>query len=507
MGRVFISYRHVGPDQGLAAHLAQALKAGGCDVFWDTDIQVGQRWAAVIEQELRASRFFVVLVSAESMRSDMVGREVRLAHELSRRPTEPVVLLPIRVAYTAALPYDLAGCLDPVQYTVWESDADTARVTTQIMAAIGKAEPLPQRTQHSDDAVQGLFDATEKRGAPLPAAELRFETGTVRLDSRFYLARPEDQFVLDQVRAPGGVTVIIKGVRQIGKSSLLARAAAAARQAGGRVLYLDFQLLGAGQLQDLDSLLRWMARRLYSELRPTTKPQDLWSADDGPKTNLSNYLEDVVLKPEPQPLVLLLDEVDRIFEQAAYRDDFFSLVRYWHNLRATRPEPWDRLNLVIAHSTEPSLWIQDLQQSPFNVGERFHLRDFTAAQVAELNRRYGEPLPAGDLPRLLALVGGHPFLLRQALFCLARHGWAFAELERQAADSDGPFGDHLKRYLFGLSRDTALCGSFKAILRSGACADESHFQRLSAVGLITGSDRASASARCQLYADYFRKHL
>jgi hypothetical protein len=273
------------------------------------------------------------------------------------------------------------------------------------------------------------------------------------------------------------------------------------------VLHLDFQLLEKNQLENLDSLLRWIARRLDAELEPTGKPQDYWSADDGPKLSLSTFLEQAILAPSLQPLVLLLDEVDRIFDKADYRDDFFSMVRYWHNQRATRPEPWDRLNLVIAHSTEPSLWIQDIHQSPFNVGERFHLQDFNAAQVADLDRRYGSPLPAADLPGLLTLLGGHPYLVRQAFYCLARHRWTFAELQRRAADSHGPFGDHLKRYVWGLSRDQALKDAFKAILRTGQCAEEAHFQRLSAVGLICGSERTTCRPRCQLYADYFRKHL
>lgn len=125
MSKVFVSYRHAEPDQTLARQLVEALETDGHGVFWDTDLQVGQRWAQEIERNLRASRFFIVLVSAESMRSDMVGREVRLAHELSRSSHDPLTLLPVRVAYTGALPYDLAACLDPVQYTLWQSEADT----------------------------------------------------------------------------------------------------------------------------------------------------------------------------------------------------------------------------------------------------------------------------------------------------------------------------------------------------------------------------------------------
>jgi hypothetical protein len=205
--------------------------------------------------------------------------------------------------------------------------------------------------------------------------------------------------------------------------------------------------------------------------------------------------------------VLLLDEVDIIVDKADYRDDFFSTVRYWHSQLAMHPEPWDRLNLVIAHWTEPSLWIRDIHRSPFNVGERCHLQDFNAAQVADLNDRYRTRLSDVELPGLMALVGGHPFLVRQALYCLARDHWSLAELKRRAGESDGPFGDHLKRYVLSLCQDQPLRDAFKSVLDAKGLLDENHFQRLKSAGLICGAERAEAAPRCQLYADYFRRHL
>src|SRR3989442_15818362 len=114
MSKVFVSYRHVDPDQHLARRVVEALGAAGHTVFWDTGHKVGQRWAEVIERNLCDSQVFVVLVSQESMRSDMVREEVRLAHEFSKRKEKPFATLPIRVAYLGKLPYDLAARLDPI---------------------------------------------------------------------------------------------------------------------------------------------------------------------------------------------------------------------------------------------------------------------------------------------------------------------------------------------------------------------------------------------------------
>jgi hypothetical protein len=115
---VFVSYRRTEPDQSVAKFLVETLEASGHGVFWDNRITVGQKWARVIDERIRDANFFVVLISAESMRSDMVREEIKLAYEMSRRPEAPLIILPIRAAYLGDLPYDLRAYLNPIQYVV-----------------------------------------------------------------------------------------------------------------------------------------------------------------------------------------------------------------------------------------------------------------------------------------------------------------------------------------------------------------------------------------------------
>jgi len=105
-----------------------------------------------------------------------------------------------------------------------------------------------------------------------------------------------------------------------------------------------------------------------------------------------------------------MDEVDRLFN-TDYRSDFFSMLRAWHNDRATS-DIWTNLDLALVTSTEPYQLIDDLNQSPFNVGEILNLEDFTPAQVAELNRRHDNPLTNEEERRLVEVLGGHPYLTR-----------------------------------------------------------------------------------------------
>src|SRR5207302_734254 len=125
------------------------------------------------------------------------------------------------------------------------------------------------------------------------------------------------------------------------------------------------------------------------------------------------------------------------------------LFRSWHNERSLDPAgPWQKLTLAIAYATEAHMFITDMNQSPFNVGTRLVLTDFTPEQLAELNKRYGSPLrDQSELNQFYNLVGGQPYLTRRGLHELAAHHVKFYDFANQASRDEGPFGDHLRRLL------------------------------------------------------------
>jgi hypothetical protein len=89
----------------------------------------------------------------------------------------------------------------------------------------------------------GLRLAVEAAG---PSA-LEPAAGAVPLSSRFYIVRPEDEQLHDALARRDSV-VLLKGARQIGKTSMLARGLQNARESGARVTLTDFQDLGATDL-------------------------------------------------------------------------------------------------------------------------------------------------------------------------------------------------------------------------------------------------------------------
>ena len=110
---------------------------------------------------------------------------------------------------------------------------------------------------------------------------------------------------------------------------------------------------------------------------------DHWRDRNGDNLNFENYLVDVALPHVGGPLVWCVDEADRLFS-TSFHSQVFGLFRAWYNARSYEPEgSWANLTLVIAYATEAHLFITDLHQSPFNVGTKITLVDFTPEQVAE----------------------------------------------------------------------------------------------------------------------------
>jgi hypothetical protein len=468
-------------------------------------MHVGTRWIKEIELQIKSSQFFVVLLSKDSILSDMVRCEVELPHTLATN--NKLVILPVRIALSA-LPYDLAAYLNPIQYTVLGLGESYEPVCNQIIAAIEHFTALPEQATDAEmgwlpDQIRALADLTDAIAAPPPTADPRLETGAMSPSSPFYMARAADAIAVREL-GRGGTTVIIKGPRQSGKSSLLARICSSARRNNQRLCYVDFQLMDDAQLNSLRTLLRCLAWKIARFFRTSVKPEP-WDETLGDKEVLTGFIEDSVLG-DGEPAIFIFDEVDRVFDYPC-RDDFFALIRAWHNRRATQNN-WERVDIVLAHSTDPSLWIQDVNQSPFNVGERVQLEDFDADQIAALSHRHRLRLSRDrDIVKLMTLVGGQPYLIRQALYTMATRQWPVSTLNDVAIEERGPFGDHLRQFRWKLHRNERLRVAIAQILQRGACHDDRDFQKLKAAGLVRGESCHSGQMRYELYDRYFRTQL
>jgi len=249
-----------------------------------------------------------------------------------------------------------------------------------------------------------------------------------------------------------------------------------------------------------------LADTLHTRLKLSVSPDETWQGPLGAKDKLTSYIDNYVLQGASLPTVIAMDEVDRVFGRA-YQNDFFGLIRAWSSRQASKPL-WRKLNLVLAYANDPREAIKDLNQSPFNVGTMIRLGDFTLAEVRELNRRYQRPLKnTAQLQQLLDMVGGHPYLVQQALYALATRTHTLPELLDARNAETGPFGDHLQAQVHRLTVAPELQQAMQQVLRDGHCPTHTLFTKLRTLGLVTGQHHRVVKPRCRLYATYFREVL
>jgi hypothetical protein len=161
----------------------------------------------------------------------------------------------------------------------------------------------------------------------------------------------------------------------------------------------------------------------------------------------------------------------------------------------------------MACATEAHLYLRDLNRSPFNVGTRVTLADFTNEQVEEINRRHDGVLKSPeDMARFLDLTGGHPYLVRRGLLELAAGGLSLDSLAPRMGAADGPFADHLRRLGCLVAADHDLAAAAREALAGRAC-EEASFLRLRTAGVLAGDSAARPRLRCRIYADYLRERL
>lgn len=518
--RVAILYnRNSEPDEQLLALIEEALKNEGVDVFIDRHLEVGVEWAKQIEEQIREADAVIPLISEAAIHSEMLGFEIAHANDVAEATNGRPAILPVRVNYTGPLPDPLAGVLDPLQYILWDGEYATEGLIAELLYGLQHLPDPKPRTEVIPEKGERLTSKLAPAPKPEPAAEdaettftvpsaLESVGGAVPLNSKFYLARPMDE-ELGSAMVQRDSIVLIKGARQMGKTSLLARGLAIAREQGYVAASNDLQKLSGSNLTSANSLYLTLCESLADQLDLDVLPSETWKESRGANANFERYLKREVLKHIDGHFVWAFDEVDRLFGYD-FGSEVFGLFRSWHNDRALDPTgPWSKLTLVIAYATEAHLFITDMNQSPFNVGTRLEVSDFSSMQVAEMNRRYRSPLKDTDeIGSLVKLVGGHPYLVRRALHELATDSRITADHLFETADQDDSiFGDHLRRILMLLAQDQPLLEVMRGVLEGMPCPDQESFYRLRSAGVVRGSSPNEVLPRCQLYRQYLRRHL
>jgi len=331
----------------------------------------------------------------------------------------------------------------------------------------------------------------------------RFPSGSVPLDSPFYIERSPIEEQVDQEISKPGALVRIKAPKEMGKTSLLLRSVDYANRIGYHTVSLNLEQIDQAILSDLNRFLRWLCANVTRQLQLEPKLDDYWDEDIGSKVSCTLYFRGYLLEQIDAPLVLALDDVNQIFEYPQVAKDFLPLLRSWYE-EAKRLPIWQKLRLIVVHSTEIYVPLQ-LNQSPFNVGLPIQLTSFSLDQVQQLAQRYGLNWTDGESARLLMdMVGGHPALMHLALYHLSRGDVTLAQLLQTAPTSTGIYDHHLQRHWATLEEQPELALALHTVMRATEPVPLEPIlaYKLSSMGLIKLDDN-KATPSCQLYRHYF----
>ncbi|MEA5574503.1 AAA-like domain-containing protein [Calothrix sp. UHCC 0171] len=349
--------------------------------------------------------------------------------------------------------------------------------------------------------------------SPPSPLEIENPEGEVPLDSQFYIERPPiEQQCYEEIKKPGSL-IRIKAPQQMGKSSLFARILQQAENQGSKTVTIDFQLAEERFFSDLNQFLHFFCDTVAEavagddrELQEKLLGQldEHWQSGQrfGYMRTCKNYFERYLFPEIQQPLVLGLESVERLFEYPKIYKDFFALLRAVHE-EAKRRDIWKQLRLAIAYSTEAYVPV-DINQSPFNVGLALELPEFTQEQVKDLAQRHQLNWNDTEVESLMKLIGGHPFLVRLAMYKTVIDKINLADLLQTAHTGEGIYHRHLQRQEYILQQQPELGKAMQEIVAGNPVQLTTEIRfKLYSLGLVKlRSDEVTP--RCELYRQYFR---
>lgn len=373
------------------------------------------------------------------------------------------------------------------------------RAKDGIILDVINEKPLEPQSQNQESIVNKINNTVMQ--------SLEYPDGSVPLDSSFYLERNGIESLCYQTLEQPAALIRIKAPKLMGKTSLVRRIIAQGNKQNYQAVYLDLGAVNKEVITNLDNFLRWLCSKVSLELELENQVNNAWNtAFLGSNDNCTNYFKKYILKQINSPLVLVLDEVDRLFPYSEVVEDFLGMLRSWHE-KGKISEDWKQLRLVLAHSTEVYIPL-DYHQSPFNAGVPVELEEFNCQQVEDLATKHGIDSQDILLEELRRMLGGHPYLLRLAMYDIAAGKTTFPDLLQSASTEAGIYRNHL-RYLLDILRTAPdLVKALQRVVNStaGVELDSMEIYKLHSLGLVIRENN-HVTPRCQLYRDYFSRVL
>ncbi|MCW3098377.1 MAG: hypothetical protein JWL77_3995 [Chthonomonadaceae bacterium] len=240
--------------------------------------------------------------------------------------------------------------------------------------------------------------------------------GTLTGNAASYVERRADTELLAALQA--GEYCYVLDTRQVGKSSLIVRAAQRLHAAGRLTTFLDLSTFGDAPTEE-----QWYGKLLADLVRALDMEDEadaFWEANTRYSGGQRWFLamRDLVLPALRAPLIVFVDEIEAVRKLPFTSDGFFAMIRALYNLRATEPAS-ERLTFCLAGVATPADLIRDAHTTPFNIGRRIALRDFNPNEMNPLAEGLCGSLDQQreQIQSIGRWTSGHPYLTQR--FCQA----------------------------------------------------------------------------------------
>lgn len=331
-----------------------------------------------------------------------------------------------------------------------------------------------------------------------------------------YVERSPIETQACQANCKPGSLIRIKAPQKMGKTLLLNQILKDASNKGFKTVIFDFGLLTDEDYEDYEEFLKDFCFSVRKELQLDSDKEnkyrnDLWEKEGSKNKKACKFFEDYILGKISVDLVLALENFDQVLEEEKIRDNFCKLLRYWFDISKRETNTiWDKLHLIIIHSTDV-YGSMDIHSSPLaGVGEDFELMMFNDDQIKKLIAEHDITLNDNIKQQLIDLIGGHPYLLVKAIKALKKQNITLTQLLEEAVTESGIFRDHLCQLLKILDEKNDLKEAYKKVVNSDKSVKllEPKYIAFSLYSLgLVQLEGDMGSPRNNLYKEYFKKHL
>ena len=210
--------------------------------------------------------------------------------------------------------------------------------------------------------------------------------------------------IIEEMQRPGYVLV----ARQMGKTNLLFHAKRTLESKNRLFVYVDLSNLFENERDCYRNIINNVIEpntELFESIE--TEIEKIRVNNLTPHNEYSRCLR-TILKLFKGDIVIILDEIDAL-KSIDYSDNIFAQIRSNYFSRTNFPE-FERLTYVLSGVIEPTELIKDRNKSPFNIGDKIYLDDFTKEEHNDFIKMSGLKISQGVSDEIFNWVNGNPRL-------------------------------------------------------------------------------------------------